>query len=64
MIQGMAGKMLLKVVVKQVMKAVQKMDDEKLARSLHDRIEKLEKIAHEPKDFVTCNCCKKKLKEK
>ena len=52
------------MIIKQVMKAVEKADDKKIARSLHDRIEKLEKLAHEPKDFVTCNCCKKKLKEK
>ena len=56
--------MVLKMIIKQVMKAVEKADDKKIARSLHDRIEKLEKLAHEPKDFVTCDCCKKKLKEK
>jgi hypothetical protein len=60
MIQGV----LAKVIIKQVMKAIEKADDKKIARSLHDRIEKLEKIAHKAKDFVTCDCCKKKLKEK
>ena len=28
------------------------------------RLMKLEKTSHEPRNFVTCNCCKKMLKEK
>ena len=59
MLQGI----LVKTVITQVMKAIEKADDKKIARSLHERIKKLEKLAHEPRDFVTCDCCKKKLKE-
>ena len=39
------------------MKAVQKMDDKKLARTLHDRIEKLEKNSHPPQEYVCCKKC-------
>ena len=53
MIQGM----VVKLIIKQVMKAVQKMDDKKLARTLHDRIEKLEKISHPPQEYVCCKNC-------
>ena len=28
------------------------------------RLSKLEHLSHAPKDFVTCNCFKRKLKEK
>ena len=60
MLQGI----LVKTVITQVMKAIEKADDKKIARSLHERIKKLEELAHEPRDFVTCDCCKKKLKNK
>ena len=30
---------------------------------LEDKITVLEKVAHEPKEFVNCNTCKKKIKE-
>ena len=60
MLQGI----LVKTVINQVMKAIEKADDKRIARTLHERIKKLEKLAHKPRDFVTCNCCKKKLKQK
>ena len=53
MIQGM----VVKLIIKQVMKAVQKMDDKKLARTLHDRIEKLEKNSHPPQEYVSYKKC-------
>ena len=37
--------------------------DEKVER-LEDRIVELEQVAHEPKEFVNCDTCKKKIKEK
>tara|TARA_R110002012_G_C11339992_1_gene578185 strand:- start:300 stop:497 length:198 start_codon:yes stop_codon:yes gene_type:complete len=57
MIQGLAGKMLIKVVMKQVVKAVQKMDDKKLASDHEKRIEKLEKNSHPPQEYVCCKDC-------
>lgn len=32
--------------------------------SIRARLKKLEKVSHPRRDFVTCDCCKKKLKEK
>ena len=46
------------------MKAIEKADDKKIASNHEKRIKKLEKLAHQPRDFVTCDCCKKKMKEK
>ena len=37
--------------------------DEKVVR-LEDKIIELEQVAHEPKEFVNCDTCKKKIKEK
>ena len=37
--------------------------DEKVER-LEDKVIKLERVAHEPKEFVNCDSCKKKIKEK
>ena len=36
--------------------------DEKVER-LEDKIIELERVAHEPKEFVNCDTCKKKIKE-
>ena len=59
MLQGI----LIKTVINQVMKAVEKADDKKIARSLHDRITKLEKMAHPQAEFVCTECgCKAKRK--
>lgn len=60
MIQGI----LLKGIISAVIKAIEKAPDKKIAKNHEKRIVKLEKQAHAPRDFVTCNCCKKKLKEK
>jgi len=60
MIQGL----VLKVIIKAVMKAIEKADDKRIASSHDKRIKALEKLAHGPRNFVTCDCCKKKLKEK
>ena len=60
MIQGI----VVKVLIKQIMKAIEKADDKKIASNHEKRIKKLEKLAHQPRDFVTCDCFKKKMKEK
>ena len=31
---------------------------------LKQRIKRLDEMAHEPRDFVSCNVCSKKIKEK
>ena len=31
---------------------------------LEDKVIELERVAHEPKEFVNCDVCKKKIKEK
>ena len=61
MLQGI----LIKTVINQVMKAIEKADDKKIARSLHDRITKLEKMAHPQAEFVCteCGCKAKRIKK-
>ena len=58
--------MLVKVVINQVMKAIEKADDKRIAKSLHKRIAKLEKLAHAPAEFVctSCGCEAKRKKNK
>ena len=36
----------------------------KVISSIADRVTKLEITAHAPRDFVTCNDCKQKIREK
>ena len=49
--------LVVKLVINKVMDAIEKADDK--------RIKKLEKIAHEPSDWVCLKCgCKAKKKEK
>jgi len=56
-------KMLLKVVVNQVMKAIEKASDKRIASDHEKRIKELEKIAHPVADFVCTDCgCKAKRK--
>ena len=57
-------KMLINLIIKQVMKAIEKASDKRIASDHEKRIKKLEKLSHPQKDFVTCDCCKKKLKQK
>jgi len=56
--------MLVKVVIKQVMKAVEKMSDKQLASDHEKRIKALEKNSHPKKKLVCDCCCKNKKKEK
>ena len=62
MIQGM----ILKVIIKQVMKAIEKADDKRIARSHHKRIEALEKDSHPQADWICmkCGCKAKRVKKK
>ena len=49
--------MLVKVVIKQVMKAVEKMSDKQLASNHEKRIKKLEKNSHPPQEYICCRKC-------
>jgi TPP-dependent indolepyruvate ferredoxin oxidoreductase alpha subunit len=60
MLQGM----VVKVIINQVMKAIEKADDKKIASNHEKRIKKLEKTSHPRRNFVCCECCKNKIKEK
>ena len=74
MIQGLIIKKIITVVIKQIMKKseIRKLkkyveEDNELdivSKDHEKRIKGLEKMAHTPKKFVTCDCCKKKLKNK
>ena len=35
----------------------------KILKNITDRVVKLEKIAHPPRKFITCETCKEKVKE-
>ena len=57
--------MIVKVIIKHVMKAIEKSSDKKIASDHENIIVELEKIAHSPKDFVCLECgCKAKKKKK
>lgn len=56
---------LIKAIIGKVMDAIEKADDKRIARSHHKRIKALEKISHEPSDWVCLQCgCKAKKLEK
>ena len=59
MIQGL----IVKFLFKKIMEAIEKADDKRIARSHDKRLKALEKNSHPIRDFVTCNCCKKKLEQ-
>lgn len=57
--------MLIKLVVGQVMKAIEKASDKRIASDHDKRISKLEKLAHPQADFVCVECgCQAKRKIK
>jgi len=74
MIQGLVIKKIITIVIKQIMKKsemrklrkyVEEDNELDIVSKDHEkRIKALENMAHKPKDFVTCNCCKRKLKQK
>ncbi len=61
---------VLKLVTKQfkldkVLKYVEEPNElDNKVDNLNDRVKLLERTAHEPRDFVICEACKKKVKEK
>ena len=74
MLQGLIIKKVIDVVMKQVLKQfkldkvldyVEKPNElDKKVEQLEDKIIELERVAHEPKEFVNCDVCKCKIKEK
>ena len=53
--------LIIKTVIGKVMEAIEKADDKRIARGHHKRIKALEKLAHEPCDWVCLECgCKAK----
>ena len=60
MLQGLAAK----VIINQVVKALEKVSDKRIASDHEKRITKLEKLAHPQADFVCTDCgCKAKRKK-
>jgi hypothetical protein len=53
MIQGF----IFKVIIKQVMKAIEKASDKKIASNHEKRINELEKNSHPPQEYICCREC-------
>ena len=74
MLQAVIAKKVIKIVLKKILEKseIRKMrkyveEDNELdiaVKDLTKRLKKLEKLSHPARDFVTCDCCKKKLKQK
>ena len=62
MIQGL----VVKVLIKQIMKAIEKADDNRIAKSHDKRLKALEKDSHPQADWVCmkCGCNAKKVNKK
>ena len=61
--------MLLKTIINQVMKAIEKASDKRIASNHEKRINKLEKDSHPPQEYICCRKCgckiaKTKIKNK
>ena len=50
-------KMLINLVLKQVMKAIEKASDKRIASSHDKRIKKLEENSHPSQEYVCCKKC-------
>ena len=48
---------ILKVIIKQVMKAIEKASDKKIASNHEKRINELEKNSHPSQEYVCCRKC-------
>ena len=58
-------KIIGKILINQVIKAIEKAEDKRIASNHEERINKLEKLAHPVADFVCTGCgCKAKRKTK
>tara|TARA_Y100000401_G_scaffold47601_1_gene36750 strand:+ start:4134 stop:4310 length:177 start_codon:yes stop_codon:yes gene_type:complete len=55
----MVQALLVKLVFKKIMEAIEKADDKRIASNHEKRIKKLEKMAH-PKRDIICKGCKDK----
>jgi len=53
MIQGL----IVKVLIKQIMKAIEKADDNRIARSHNKRLKALEKDSHPAQEYICCRKC-------
>ena len=53
MIQGL----IVKVLIKQIMKAIEKADDNRIARSHNKRLKALEKNSHPSQEYICCRKC-------
>ena len=62
MIQGL----IVKVLIKQIMKAIEKADDKRIASNHEKRIKRLEKNSHPVADFICtdCGCKTKRVRKK
>ena len=49
--------MLMKTVINQVMKAIEKASDKRIASDHEKRINKLEKDSHPPQEYICCRKC-------
>jgi hypothetical protein len=49
--------MVVKVIINQVMKAIEKADDKKIASNHEKRIKKLEKNSHPAQEYICCRKC-------
>jgi hypothetical protein len=48
---------IIKVIIKQVMKAIEKASDKKIASNHEKRINKLEKNSHPSQEYICCRKC-------
>ena len=65
----MIGIGILKILTPKVLKGIMSyvFDENELDiknQVLENRVNELEKLAHAPREFVMCNVCKEKIKEK
>ena len=49
--------MLLKTIINQVMKSIEKASDKRIASNHEKRINKLEKDSHPPQEYICCRKC-------
>ena len=60
----MVQKLAFKLIIKQIMKVIEKADDKTFASNHEKRIKKLEKYSHPQADWVCMDCgCKAKRKK-
>ena len=50
-------KIIGKVLINQVIKAIEKAEDKRIASNHEERITKLEKDSHPPQEYICCRKC-------